>query len=119
MPSPATPGLRCRRHALVRPIPFECGGRSLVERDAGRIAERGQLRNIGAAARRAALAHRRRTERDLAARDLGHAAGEIGDADLFRGADVIDAEVLALFADDHYALHQSDSSPEAARAVTA
>src|SRR5437660_3203360 len=114
-PPPATPGLRRRRHALVRPVPFERGRQSFVERDARRIAERGQFRNIGAAAQRAALAHRRRTERDLAARNLGHAAGEIGDADLFRGADMIDAEVLALRAHDHYALHQIVDVAEAAR----
>src|SRR5262249_1493750 len=67
------------------------------------------------AARRAALAHRRRTEHDLAARDLGHAAGQIGDADLFRGADVVDAEVLALRAHEHHALHQIVDVAEAAR----
>src|SRR5215468_6131757 len=76
----ATTGLRRRRHAVVRPVPFERGRQSLVERDARSIAERGQLRNIGAAAQRAARAHGRGAERDVAARDVGHAAGEIGDA---------------------------------------
>src|SRR5215475_454258 len=111
----ATTALRCRRHALVRPVPFERGRQSFVERDARPIAERGQFRNIGAAARRATLAHGRWAERDLPARDLGHAVGEIGDADLFRGAHVIDAEVLALPSHDHHALHQIVHVAEAAR----
>src|SRR5215475_9570250 len=111
----ATTALRCRRHALVRPVPFERGRQSFVERDARPIAERGQFRNIGAAARRAALAHGRWAERDLAARDLGHAAGKIGDADLFRGAHVVDAEVLALASHDHHALYQIVHVAEAAR----
>src|SRR5262249_60205505 len=47
--------------------------------------------------------------------DLGHAAGEIGDADFFRGAHVVDAEVLALPSYDHHALHQIVDVAEAAR----
>src|SRR5262245_65218438 len=50
-----------------------------IEGDAGSIAERGQFRNIRAAARRAAARRGRRPQRDLPPRDPGHAAGEVGD----------------------------------------
>jgi hypothetical protein len=45
----------------------------------------------------------------------GHAAGEIGDAELFRGADVTDAEVFALGTHHHHAQHQIVDVAEAAR----
>src|SRR5262249_17315287 len=115
MPSPSKAGSCCRRHALVIPVPFERRRQSFVERDAGSIAERGEFRNIGTAARRAAFERGRGAEHDLAARNFGHAAGKLRDADFFRRADMVDAEVLALLAHDHHALHQIIDVAEAAR----
>src|SRR5262245_49828243 len=56
-----------------------------------------------------------RLKRDLAAGSSRHDAGKLGDADLLRGADVIDAEMLALVAHDQHPTHQVVDVAKAAR----
>src|SRR6266508_624684 len=108
-----------RSQVLVLPVPLDRRGQAVIEGDAGSIAERGQFRTIGAAAPCAAGRRGGWTQRDLASRDPGHAAGEVGDGDLVRGADMVDAEVLPALAHDHHAANQVVDVAEAARLLAA
>src|SRR5204863_1408259 len=58
-------------------------------------------------------------KRDLAPGKGCHAAGEVGNGDLFRSADMIDAEVLAALAHDHHPRDEIIDVTEAARLFSA
>ena len=90
------------------------GGRPCVERHLRRIAELVELGDVRAAALGAACRRRAGDQFDLAAGMGGDARGEVGDGDLLGGADVIDAEVLALGAHHHDAADQIVDVAEAA-----
>ena len=105
---------------LVLPIPFQRRRQALIERDRG-VYSRALASFEISGQRRGVLPAARPTGASSISRPaiLASAAGEIGDGDLVRGADVVDAEVLALLAHDHHAGHQIVDVAEAARLLAA
>ncbi len=90
------------------------GGRPCASVTCGRIAQFGELADVGAAPLGAAGGRRAADELDLAAGMGRDPPGHIADGDLLGGADVIDAEMLALVAHHHHAAHQIVDVAEAA-----
>src|SRR4029079_12411334 len=109
------PTLRIRRVRIgVRPVPPERRHEAFIERHARLVSERSELRNIGAAARRAPGRYGRGPERDLDAGSFRHSACKLRNGDLFGGPDVIDAQVLATSAHEHHAVDEIVYVAEAA-----
>src|SRR3984893_5884547 len=118
-PLQETEGLQLRRRVRAIPIPVEGRGQSLIELDPGRVSQRSELGDVGTAPRRAAGQQGRWRDGDLAPGDPRHALRQLGDGDLLRVADVIDAEMRAAVAHDHHARNQVIYVTEAARLLPA